>query len=66
MKEILHFIFLTLAIIGSLNWGLVGIAGIDLVKLIFGDQTLWANLVYSSVGLSGIYLLIYSLKESNI
>jgi len=46
-----------LAIIGALNWGLVGIANVNLVGGIFGDG-LVARLIYLLVGLSGVALLI--------
>jgi len=55
----LYFIALILAIIGSINWGLVGVADMDLVKLIFGDKTIATKIIYSLVGLSGLYLMYY-------
>ena len=47
-----------IAIIGALNWGLVGIANVNLVEQIFGSGTGATRIVYSLVGLSGIMLLI--------
>ncbi len=47
-----------LAIIGALNWGLVGILGINLVEQIFGVMTLPTRIIYGLVGVSGIMLLI--------
>lgn len=46
-----------LAIIGALNWGLVGLAQVNLVGAIFGDG-LVARLIYLLVGLSGVALLV--------
>ena len=46
-----------LAIIGALNWGLVGIANVNVVGGIFGDGVV-ARLIYLLVGLSGIALLV--------
>ena len=46
-----------LAIIGALNWGLVGVANVNLVGGIFGDGFV-ARLIYSLVGLSGVALLV--------
>mgnify|MGYP004603695429 CR=1 FL=1 len=43
-----------LTLVGALNWGLVGLFGIDLVASIFGDMTLLSRIVYSLVGLSAI------------
>ena len=46
-----------LAIIGALNWGLVGLANVNLVGAVFGDGLI-ARLIYLLVGLSGIALLV--------
>ena len=46
-----------LAIIGALNWGLVGLANVNLVGEIFGGGFV-ARLIYSLVGLSGVALLV--------
>ena len=46
-----------LAIIGALNWGLVGIANVNVVGGIFGDGVV-ARLIYLLVGLSGVALLV--------
>ncbi len=45
-----------IAIIGALNWGLVGIAQVNLVDQIFGSTL--ARWLYALVGLSGIGLLV--------
>jgi uncharacterized membrane protein YuzA (DUF378 family) len=47
-----------LVIIGALNWGLVGIAQLDLVAAIFGAGSTGARIVYVLVGLAGLYTLI--------
>lgn len=46
-----------IAIIGALNWGLVGLANVNLVDQIFGAGSGIAKLVYILVGLSGLALL---------
>ena len=49
-------IALVLMIIGCLNWGLVGLFKFDLVAMLFGGMTtLLARIVYSLVGLAGIW-----------
>lgn len=49
-------IALILSIIGSLNWGLVGLFRFDLVAWLFGGQTsLFSRLVYIVVALAGIW-----------
>ena len=45
-----------LAIIGALNWGLVGVFQINLVQQIFGVGGL-TRVIYTLVGLSGLALL---------
>lgn len=44
-----------LLIIGGINWGLYGLAGIDLVAIIFGSIPTVAKLIYMLVGLSAIH-----------
>ena len=45
------------AIAGALNWGLIGLANINLVEQIFGAGTGLTRVVYILVGLSGLPLL---------
>jgi uncharacterized membrane protein YuzA (DUF378 family) len=48
-----------LVIIGAINWGLVGLFSFNLVGAIFGgDMSSASRVIYSLVGLAGIYLLI--------
>ncbi len=51
------FSALTLAIVGALNWGLIGLLEFDLVAWLFGDMSLFSRIVYGLVGVSGLYLL---------
>lgn len=46
------------AIIGALNWGLVGLSGTNLVEQIFGAGSGITRIIYILVGLSGIALLV--------
>ena len=47
---------LILSIVGCLNWGLVGIFKFDLVAWLFGGQgSLFSRLVYTVVGLAGLW-----------
>lgn|GEM_PF-14901 len=49
---------LLLSIIGSLNWGLVGIFQFDLVAWIFGGQTgVISRIIYALVGLAGVWCI---------
>lgn len=57
MSKGFDYTALTLVIIGAVNWGLIGIFKLDLVSLIFGNMTWLSRIVYTLVGLSGLYLL---------
>ncbi len=46
-----------IAIIGALNWGLVGVANFNLVDHLFGAGSITSRIIYDLVGLSGIALL---------
>ena len=49
---------LILSIIGSINWGLVGIFRFDLVAWLFGGQTATlSRIVYALVGLAGLWCI---------
>ena len=45
-----------IAIVGALNWGLVGVFHLNLVERLFG-QTIVTRAIYALVGLSGLALL---------
>lgn len=42
---------LTVAIVGALNWALIGIFRFDLVAFLFGDMSWFSRIVYIIVGL---------------
>jgi uncharacterized membrane protein YuzA (DUF378 family) len=47
---------LLLVVIGALNWGWIGFFGFDLIGSLFGGTYAWlSRLIYSVVGLAGIY-----------
>ena len=49
---------LILAIIGAINWGLVGLFRFDLVAWIFGGQTAgFSRVIFSLVGLAGLWCI---------
>lgn len=58
---------LILSIIGSLNWGLVGIFRFDLVAWLFGGQTTTASrIVYTLVGLAGIWCVSLLFRRNTL
>jgi uncharacterized protein len=50
-------------IVGALNWGLIGVAEYDMVKIILGD-TSSAKIIYILVGMAGIYFSLSFLAKS--
>lgn len=44
-----------LVVIGSINWGLVGLLNFNLVTFLLGSWPLLVTLVYALVGLSGLW-----------
>lgn len=51
-------ICLLLAIIGCLNWGLVGLFSFDLVAWIFGGTgTLLSRIIYTVIALAGVWCI---------
>ena len=63
IMNILHKITLTIAIIGCLNWGLVGLFDFNLVEYLFGDGTLLTRIVYVLVLISGLVQLRLFMKD---
>ena len=57
MSKGLDYTALTLVIIGAVNWGLIGIFKLDLVNLIFGNMTWMSRVIYTLIGICGLYLL---------
>ena len=56
--RILDRIALILTIIGALNWGSIGLFQFDLVAWISGGMdTLLARIIYSIVGLAGVWCI---------
>ena len=55
----LDYIALILVVIGAVNWGLIGFFDFDLVRMIFGEMTLVSRIIYSVVGIAGLYALSY-------
>ena len=50
---------LRLVIIGAINWLLVGIFRFDLVAFLFGNLSWLSRIVYTVVGLCGLYLISF-------
>jgi hypothetical protein len=55
--NIIDWIAFILVIIGALNWALVGIFNFDLVAVIFGYTTIITRVIYTVVGVAGLYMI---------
>lgn len=51
-----------LVVVGALNWGLVGIFDWNLVDAIFGVGSTITRIIYTLVGLSGLWILFTGSK----
>ncbi len=54
---------LVLVVIGGLNWGLVGLLGLDVVQLVLGSIPLLVKAVYVLVGLAALYEIYAATKK---
>ena len=50
----IDWVAMTLLIVGGVNWGLVGLFGVDLVAELFGVMSPVSRIVYVLVGLSAL------------
>ena len=62
--KILDTIALLLVIIGAINWGLIGFFQFDLVAAIFGDMSTFSRIIYSLVGIVGLYSISFFAKKN--
>ena len=63
---IINKIALIISIIGSLNWGLVGLFSFDLVAWMCGGATtIVARIIYVIVALAGIWCISLLFKDSD-
>jgi len=53
--KVLDIIVSILLVIGALNWGFIGFTGFNLVGELFGEAAALTRLIYSVIGLCGLY-----------
>ena len=53
--KVLDKIALALIVIGAINWGLIGLFKFDLVATLFGEMSVLSRIVYTLVGVSGLW-----------
>ena len=55
---------LVIAIIGAINWGSIGLFGVDLVATLFGGQaSVLSRIIYTVVGIAGLWCITLLFKE---
>ena len=57
MRKGLDYTALTVVIIGSINWGLIGFINFNLVDFLFGAGSMLSKIIYALVGICGLYLI---------
>jgi len=57
MRKGLDYTALTVVIIGSINWGLIGFINFNLVSYLFGASSILSKIIYAAVGICGLYLI---------
>ena len=61
---VLDRIALILGVIGALNWGIIGLFGLDLVAFICGGQmAVISRVIYALVGLGGLWCVSLLFRE---
>lgn len=65
-NKALDYTALTLAIIGAVNWGLIGFFDFNLVASLFGGMSWLSRIIYGLVGLCGIYLISFYMQNNNV
>ncbi|MEE1014166.1 MAG: DUF378 domain-containing protein [Clostridia bacterium] len=55
---------LILVIVGAINWGSIGLFGLDLVGALFGGQlSVMARIIFTVVGLGGIWAITFFFRD---
>ena len=58
---------LILSIVGSLNWGLIGIFQFDLVAWLFGGQgAIISRIIYTVIGLAGLWCISLLFRDTKV
>ena len=57
-------IALILAIIGALNWGAMGLFGVDLIASMFGGSaSVMSRVIFSLIGIAGLWSITILFKD---
>ena len=65
MTRFIDKLALTLAIIGGINWGSIGIFGFDLVGFLFGGQgATFSRIIFALVGLASLWCISLLFRDT--
>ena len=66
-SKVIDKVALTLAVIGALNWGSIGLFKFDIVAWICGGQgSIVARIIYTLVALAGIWCISLFFRENTL
>lgn len=58
-------IALILVIVGAINWGSIGLFGLDLVGTLFGGQlAIISRIIFTLVGVAGLWCISFLFREN--
>lgn len=61
----LNSIALILVIVGAINWGSIGLFGLDLVGTLFGGQlAILSRIIFTVVGIAGLWCISFLFREN--
>ena len=63
MKSVIKWVAWILAVVGALNWGLVGLFNFDLVAAIFGTGSMASAVVYTVIGFAAVVLILFKVGK---
>ncbi len=60
-------IALILVIVGAINWGSIGLFGLDLVGTLFGGQlAIISRIIFTLVGVAGLWCISFLFRENAV
>lgn len=63
----MNVLALILVIVGAINWGSIGLFGIDLVGSLFGGQlSAMSRIIFTVVGLAGLWSISFLFSDAPI
>ena len=66
LVKLLHNITFLLVIIGAINWGLIGLIGMNFVTSLFGSMPHIEKYIYILIGIAGVIFALQEVSEHRI